>query len=105
MREVVPTAARKPHRFAQFVLVLGVLCQLGASSENPPGMPCTNRVMKQEEHHVVLREQLGNRWQFIRADLLPRTIDLVLPLGLPELIGPPERVVSGEDADRQRFEM
>jgi len=45
-------------------------------------------VVEQELHHVVLGEELRDSGQFIGPDLLPRGIDLVLPLRLPELIGP-----------------
>ena len=61
--------------------------------------------MQQEEHHVVLGEELGHRRQFVGADLLPAGVDLVFLLGLPELIGPAQGIVTSEDGGRQGVEL
>ena len=63
------------------------------SLSGPPG---TERVVEQELHHVVLCEELGDGGEFAGADLDPGSVDLVLALGLPELVGPAERVVGAE---------
>ena len=60
--------------------------------------------MKEEEHHVVLGEELGHGRQLVRTDLDAALVDLVLLLRLPELIGPAQRVVRGEDRGGQRLE-
>ncbi len=60
--------------------------------------------MEQKLHHVILGEQLGDRRQFIGADLPAGSVDLLLPSGLPELIGPAQRIVGPEYFRRQRIQ-
>ena len=63
-----------------------------------PGYPPRpQRVMQQEFHHIRLGEQLGHRRQFVRADFHLRSVDLILPFRLPELIDPTQAVAGGED--------
>ena len=57
--------------------------------------------MQQELHHVRLSEELGDRGQFVRSDLDLGAVDLLLLLGLPELIDPPERVRGRKHLGRQ----
>ena len=59
-------------------------------------MPRAQRVVQEEVHHVILGEQLRDGRQFIRADLVAGGVDLLLPLRLPELIGPTQGVTGGE---------
>ena len=52
--------------------------------------------MQQEEDHVVLGEELGDRRQLVGADLHLGLVDLVLLVRLPELVDPAEAVVGLE---------
>ena len=61
---------------------------------HPPG---AERVVQQEEHHIMLGEQLRDSGQLVGADLVARFIDLLLMLGLPELIDPAQAIISSED--------
>jgi hypothetical protein len=60
--------------------------------------------VQQEEHHVVLGEKLRDRWQFVRADLLPGPIHLNFPVGLPILVDPSQAVIGQEHLTRQSLE-
>ena len=60
--------------------------------------------MQQEQHHVALGEELGHRRQLVGADLDAALVDSLLPLGLPELVGPAQRVARQENRPRQRLE-
>ena len=61
----------------------------------PPG---AERVLEQEADHVVLGEELGHRRQVGAADLVAGLVDLLLALGLPELVDPAEGVVGRNSA-------
>src|ERR1017187_6767603 len=69
--------------------------------ENFASVPSAQRVIKQELHHVVFREQLRYRRQFVRPDLVAGGVDLIFPLCLPELIAPAETVTGGKHIHRQ----
>jgi len=60
--------------------------------------------VQEELDHVRLGEELCDGRQFVGADLHLRAVDLVLPLALPELVDPAQRVGSGEDRRGQRIE-
>jgi hypothetical protein len=62
---------------------------LAGVARHPPG---AQRVVQQEVHHVRLGEQLGDGGQLVGADLHFRRVDLVLALGLPELVDPAQAV-------------
>jgi len=53
--------------------------------------------VQQELHHVGLGEELSDRRQLLGTDLRLRLVDLLLPLRLPELVDPAERVRCTED--------
>ena len=57
--------------------------------------------MEEKEYHVAFGEELRDRREFVGPDLDAALVDRVLPLRLPELVGPPERVVRGEDGGRK----
>ena len=59
----------------------------------PPG---PDGIVQQELHHVVFGEQLRHRGQGSTVDLLAALVDLILPLGLPELVDPAQAVVGQE---------
>jgi hypothetical protein len=96
--------AGEADRAAKLLLARGALGQLGALRKNLPGPPGAHRVVEEELHHVVLGEELGHGGQLVGADLDTVSLHGVLPLGLPELVGPAERVVGGEDGGRERRE-
>ncbi len=54
-----------------------------------------------KRHHVVLGEELGHRGEVGAADLALGGVDLLLLLGLPELVDPAEGVVGGEELRRE----
>jgi len=60
--------------------------------------------MEEEEHHVVLGEELGHCRQLVGSDLDAAPVDLVFLFRLPELVGPAEGVVGGENGGRQGLE-
>ena len=79
---------------AQFLFAVGVPeVGFGEPSCRPPS---SQGVVEQEADHVGLGEELGYGWQLPRADLDLGCVDLVLLLGLPELIDPAEAVGGGE---------
>lgn len=49
----------------------------------------------------MLGEELGHRREVGAADLATGLVDLLLPLGLPELVDPAQGVVGGEHLGRQ----
>ena len=53
-------------------------------------MPRAERVVQEKVHHVILGEQLRDRRQLIRADLVAGCVNLVFAVRLPELIAPAE---------------
>ena len=71
---------------------------LGEPPCRPPG---PQGVVEQEAHHVGLGEELGNSGQLPGSDLDLGGVDLVLLLGLPELIDPAKAVRGGKDLQRQ----
>ena len=71
---------------------------LGELSCCPPG---PQGVVEQEADHVGLGEELGDGGQLPRTDLDLGGVDLVLLLGLPELIDPAKAVGGGEDRKLQ----
>ena len=60
-------------------------------------MPCAERVVEEEVDHVVFGEELRDRRQLVGANLHAGIVDLLLPLRLPELVGPAEGIAGGED--------
>ena len=60
--------------------------------------------MQEELDHVVLGEQLRHRGQGPPVDLVAALVDLVLLLGLPELVHPSQAVVGDEGPLRQAGE-
>jgi hypothetical protein len=58
--------------------------------------PRTQRVVEQELHHVGFGEELGDGGQLVRTDFDFGGVDLVLALGLPELIDPAQAVAGLE---------
>lgn len=60
--------------------------------------------MQQEQDHIVLGEQLGDRRQLVGADLHLGLVDLFLLVRLPELVDPSQAVVGFEHGLRQIFE-
>ena len=64
-------------------------------------MPSAERVIQEEVHHVILGEQLRDRREFVRANLVAGLIDPLLLLALPELVTPAQAVVGGEDLGRE----
>src|ERR1019366_3723101 len=99
--QMLPRASGQRHGVAEFLLALRDLGQCGLRGENLARVPRAERVIEQEVHHVVFGEQLRDSGQFIGADFLARSVDLILPLRLPELIAPAEAVVGGEHLHRQ----
>ena len=75
------------------------LCRALQSMASTP--PSPDGVVEQEFDHVVLGEELRDRWQGPSVDLLTALVDLVLPLALPELIDPTQAIVGGENLGRQ----
>jgi hypothetical protein len=71
---------------------------LGEPSCRPPG---PQGVVEQEADHVGLGKELGDGRQLPCTDLDFGGVDLVLLLGLPELIDPTEAVGGGEDRKLQ----
>ena len=90
--EVVATPRIQTHQPPKFLLVGGIPRHIRAIGQNPAHAPRADGVVQEEQHHVVLGEQLGDGRQFVGADLPLLPIDLLLPLGLPELVGPAERI-------------
>ena len=45
----------------------------------------------------MFSEQLRDGGQLVGADLVARLVDLLLALGLPELIHPAQAIIRGED--------
>ena len=66
-----------------------------------PAHHAPERVFQEEEDHVVLGEELGDGGQFVRADLHLALVHALLPVRLPELVGPPERIVGLERRARK----
>src|SRR5262249_39624242 len=62
----------------------------------PGTPPSPERVVQKELHHVVFGKQLCHGREGMPVDLLLAPVDLVLLLGLPELVDPAEAVVSQE---------
>ena len=60
------------------------------------GPPGAERVVQQEEDHVVLGEELRDGRQLVGADLHLGLVDLVLLVRLPELVDPAEAVIGLE---------
>ena len=60
--------------------------------------------MEEELHHVILGEELGDGREFVGTDLFAGLVDLVLPLGLPELVGPAEGIVGAKCLRRKGCE-
>ncbi|MPM04009.1 hypothetical protein SDC9_50276 [bioreactor metagenome] len=84
---------------AQFLFAAGVLeIGLGEPPCRPPG---PQGVVQQKGHHVGLGEELGDGGQFPRPDLDLGRVDLVLLLGLPELVDPAQAVGGGEYFGRE----
>ena len=69
----------------------------GAEFARPPR---PEGVVEEELDHVILGKELGDGREFGGADFKPRFlcfVDLLFALGLPELIGPAEGILGGED--------
>ena len=90
--EVVAAPRLQAHQPPKFLLIGGIPRHIRAIGQNPARAPRADGVVQEEEHHVVLSEQLGDGRQFVGADLSALPVDLVLPLGLPKLVGPAERI-------------
>jgi len=85
---------------AEFVLVLGGCGEVRVGGKHLASVPGAERVVEQEEDHVVLGEELGDGGERFAGDLLAGLdagVDSFFLGGLPELVGPPEGVVGGED--------
>lgn len=75
---------------AQLLLALG-----GAQvvlAQAPGGPPGAEAAVEQKGDHVGLGEELGDGGQLVGADRDLGAVDLVFPLGLPELEHPAEAV-------------
>ena len=103
MGEIVAAARLQVDQSPKFFLIDGSGSHLRAISENLARTPRTDGVMQEEEYHVALSEKLGHCGKFVGTDLLAARIDLGLPLGLPELVRPAQRIRSGEYCFRQGF--
>ena len=86
--EIVAAPGLQAYRPPKFLLVGRPPRQVRAIGQDPAGTPRTDGVVQEEQDHVVLGEQLRDRGQFVGTDLCARPVYFVLPLGLPELVGP-----------------
>src|SRR5712692_10191389 len=72
----------------------------GSTGRSLDPVPCTppgpDGVVQQELHHVRLGEKLRDGRERAAVDLFAALINLLLLLGLPELVDPAETVVSDE---------
>ena len=92
MGEVVAAPRLQAHQPPKFLLIGGIPRHIRAIGQNPARAPRADGVVQEEKHHVVFSEQLGDGRQFIGADLSALPVDLILPVSLPELVGPAERI-------------
>ena len=66
---------------------------LGQTPRRPPS---SQGIVEQESHHIGLSKKLGHGGQFSGTDLHFGGVDLILFLGLPELVHPAEAIISSE---------
>ena len=102
--EVVAARCFEPDSLPKFVFAGSVLGQFRPLCEKPACPPSTHGVVEEEPHHVGLGEELGDGREFVGSDLSLARVYLVLPVGLPVLVGPAERIVRVEDRRRKARE-
>ena len=104
VREVVAPVRFQAHGLPQLLLARGGRGEFRWRGQDPARTPRADGVVQQEQHHVALGEELRHGGQLVGPDLHAALVDHVLPLRLPELIGPAQGVARGEDVGRQRLD-
>src|SRR5579875_198432 len=102
--QIAPLNAAYRAGRAKFILGLCRTRKLRLARENLSCPPCAERVVQQEEDHVVLGEKLGDGGNFVSTNLPLRLVDLFLSIGLPELIDPSKTVIGDEHVTRKLFQ-